>query len=211
MALGQVDLFGTEIVKGGEFMKCKKLLSFILVCLLLCFMVVGCTSETDEKGYKDITDLYTSTQNEDNTYSYSFTDLDGNILFEKENVVREPKINQVAVSVYELKTQAGTGLSTNWVVYCDVKSSKVSEIFNYVLGAQGNYVICADYKDSKHFITVQNIFDKSLYYKTYELENVSPVAADFALDCKFDNDNHATIAYSTGEDYTETKLTINIP
>ena len=65
-----------------------KLLSFILVCLLLCFMVVGCTSETDEKGYKDITDLYTSTQNEDNTYSYSFTDLDGNILFEKENVVR---------------------------------------------------------------------------------------------------------------------------
>ena len=210
MALGQINLFRTKIVKGDEFMKCKKLLSFILVCLLLCFMVVGCTSETDEKGYKDITDLYTSTQNEDNTHSFSFADLNGNILFEKENVVREPKINMVSVNVYELITQTGTGLSTNWAVYCDVENSKVSETFHYVLGSKGDYVVCADYEESKHFIIVQNIFDKSVYYKTYELENVSPVAADFALGCEFDSDNKVTITYLTGEDYTETKLTIDI-
>ena len=162
------------------------------------------------KNNKTLADLYASTKNNDKTYSYKFYDLNNNILFQKEDVVRQPKINQIAVSIYELKTQTGTGLSTNWAVYCDVENSKVSETFHYVLGSKGDYVVCADYEESKHFITVQNIFDKSVYYKTYELENVSPVAADFALDCKFDNDNKVTITYLTGEDYTETKLTIDI-
>lgn len=167
-------------------------------------------TDIKDKNEKTLSDLYASTKNEDNTYSYTFSDLNNNILFQKENVVREPKINQIAVSVYELKTQTGTGLSTNWAVYCDVENSKTSETFYYVLATQGDYVVCADYKDNKHFITVQNIFDKSVYYKTYELENVSPVAADFALGCEFDSDNNVTITYLTGEDYTETKLTIDI-
>lgn len=191
-------------------MKIKKSLLLILVGVLLCFVVTGCANKPDEKGYKDITDLYTVTKNEDNTHSYSFADLNGNILFEKENVVREPKINMVSINVYELITQAGTGLSTNWAVYCDVENSKVSETFHYVLGVKGDYVVCADYEEGKHFIIVQNIFDKSVYSKTYELENVSPVAADFALGCEFDSDNEVTITYLTGEDYTETKLTIDI-
>ncbi len=160
---------------------------------------------------KDITDLYTSSKNDDNTYSYSFFDLNDNMLFKKENVVREPRINQITASVYELNTQTGTGLSTNWVVYCDVENSKVSETFYYVLGAQGKYVVSADYEDGKHFIIIQNIFDKSAYYKTYELENVSPVASDFALGCEFDSDGNVIITYITGEDYTETELTIKLP
>lgn len=168
-------------------------------------------TDIKDKNEKTLSDLYASTKNEDNTYSYTFSDLNNNILFQKENVVREPKINQIAVSIYELKTQTGTGLSTNWAVYCDVENSKTSETFYYVLATQGDYVVCADYKDNKHFITVQNIFDKSVYYKTYELENVSPVAADFALGCKFDGDNNAIITYLIGEEYNETKITIDIP
>ena len=191
-------------------MKITKSVSFILAVVLFCVMLAGCTTKPEEKGYKDITDLYSLTKNEDNTYSYSFADLNGNVLFEKENMVREPKINMVSVNVYELITQTGTGLSTNWAVYCDVENSKVSEIFYYVLATQGEYVVCADYKDGKPFIIIQNIFNKSVYYKTYELENVSPVAADFALGCEFDSDNKVTITYLTGEDYTETKLTIDI-
>ena len=192
-------------------MKITKSVSFILAVVLFCIMLAGCTTKPEEKGYKDITDLYSLTKNEDNTYSYSFADLNGNVLFEKENMVREPKINMVSVNVYELITQTGTGLSTSWAVYCDVENSKVSETFYYVLATQGEYVVCADYKDGKPFIIIQNIFNKSVYYKTYELENVSPVAADFALGCEFDGDNNAIISYLTGEDYTETKMTIDIP
>ncbi len=168
-------------------------------------------ADIKDKNEKALSDLYASTKNDDKTYSYKFYDLNNNILFQKENVVREPKINQISATVYELKTQTGTGLSTNWAVYCDVENSKTSETFYYVLATQGDYVVCADYKDNKHFISVQNIFDKSVYYKTYELENVSPVAADFALGCKFDGDNNAIITYLIGEEYNETKITIDIP
>ena len=195
-------------------MKSKKVLSLIIAGLLLVLMVGGCANEpVDEadKGYNDIADLYSLSKNEDNTYSYAFADTNGNTLFKKENAVREPKVNQIAANVYELNTQTGTGLSTNWAVYCDVEHSRVSETFFYVLGARGDYVVRADNEDGKHLIIVQNIFDKSVYCKTYELENVSPVAADFAIRCKFDAAGNATITYLVGEDYKETEITIDIP
>ncbi len=190
-------------------MKSERRLLLILISILFSFMVVGCANRFGENS--DISILYTLTQNMDGTYSYSFADLKGNILFEKENVVREPKINKVSENIYELITQTGTGLSTNWAVYCDVGNSKVSETFHYVLGAKGDYVVCADCEEGKHFIIVQNIFDKSAYYKTYELENVPLVAADFTVACEFENETKATITYLAGEDYTQTEMTIDIP
>ncbi len=187
--------------------------SFLVVLVvLLCLVLVSCSNESDDKGYKDITDLYTSTQNDDNTYSYSFFDLNGNLLFKKEGVVREPKVNQIDVTVYELITQTGTGLSTNWAVYCDVENSKISDTYYYVLAAQENYVICGDFKNGQHFIIVQEIFDADgdCYYKEYKLENVSPVA-DFVIDCKIDTNGNSVVTYLTGDNYTETDLTIYLP
>ena len=192
----------------------RKIVTVCLVLMIWVLLFTACGSDseiTTQAPVKDITDLYVLTQNEDNTYSYTLVDFENNILFQNENVVRVPKINQIAVHVYELKTQTGTGLSTNWAVYCDVENGKTSEIFDYVLGAQNDCVVYADYKDGKHWITVQNIFDKSAYCKTYELENLSPVAADFSLECNFGNDNKAIITYLTGDDFNETKITIDIP
>lgn len=191
-------------------MKIKKLF-FIILTVSLCICGAGCTNQECNEEDKNPTDLYAVTQNEDNTYSYSFSDLNGNILFENKNAVRQPKINQLSSDVYELITQTGTSLSTNWAVYCDVENSTTSEIFHYVLAAKENYVICADYKDGEHFIIVQNIFDKSAYYKTYEIENVSPVKADFVVSCRINSDGNATVTYVAGDDYTEKEMTINIP
>ena len=165
----------------------------------------------DVYKYYNPLDMYSITKNDDLTYTYKVVDKNGNILFSKDNAAREPNVEKVNTYILGLKVQTGTGQSTNWAVYCDVENSKTSETFYYVLAAQGDYVVCADYKDNKHFITVQNIFDKSAYCKTYELENVSPVAADFALGCEFENETKATITYLVGEDYTETELTIDIP
>lgn len=139
--------------------------------------------------------------------------MEGKVLFKNDDVIRKPKINQIAVNVYELITQTGTGLSTNWAVYCDVKNSQTSEIYYYVLAAKENYVICGGYKNGERFIVVQEIFDTDgdRYYKEYKLEDASPVAADFAVDCKFDANGNAVVTYLTGDDYTETDLTISLP
>ena len=191
-------------------MSAKKLL-LIMFVVLPCLFFVSCSNESEEKGYKDITDLYSLTQNDDNTYSYSFSDINGNVLFEQDRVAREPDVNQIDADVYELITQTGTGSATNWAVYCDVENGKTSDLFYYVLGADENYVICGDLKNNKPLIVVQEIFDADgeRYFMEYEPENVSPVA-DFAVNCKF-VDKNATVTYLTGDDYTETVLQIQLP
>lgn len=209
-------------------METKKLFSILLVILLL-VMSAGCAGNgekpqasdkeaagepvTPDKKVPDITDLYLLTRHEDFTYSFSLSDYDGNILFEQVNYHREPKLNQIAPTVYEIIVQTGTGLSTNWAVYCDVENSKASDIYSYVLAAKDNYVICGDYKDGEHLIIVREIFTQegAGYCQEYKLENASPSAADFAVGCTFDDQGNAVVTYLAGEEFRETEMTITLP
>lgn len=208
-------------------MKNVKLLS-ILVAVFLCMACVACSHEvaddsrkdttaphasapSDDIGNIDISQLYTSSHNDDNTYSYSLSDLNGKTLFQINNAVREPKIEQVTPGVYSLVTQTGTGLSTNWAVYCDVANSKASAVYQYVLAAKDGHVIRAESKNEGHFIIVQDIFEQDQYYMEYPLENVSLVATDFAIDCQTDDYGNVVVTYLTGNDFVETELTIKLP
>ena len=179
------------------------------------------TFEYEANGYTALFDgtewtvlkgnFLTLARNDDFTYSYRVVDVNGNLLFEKKDYHREPKVAVVSPTVYGLVTQTGTGLSTNWAVYCDVTNSKTSEYFQYVLAAKGEYVIYVDLINSEPIIIVQNIFDKDRYYKEYKLENPSPVAANIVKDCRFDSTGNAIATYYKGEDYALTELTIDIP
>lgn len=155
--------------------------------------------------------MYTITQNEDLTYSYKIVDRNGAVLFAKDSVTREPEVERVNSYVLGLTVQTGTGLSTNWAVYCDVENSKVSEIFQYVLMAQGDYVIYTKLENGKHSIVVQNIFDKSEYYKEYPLSDCAPVAGDVVIGGKPNGTGKAIVTYLTGDDYTQTEISITFP
>lgn len=159
----------------------------------------------------DTIDLYSIIKNDDLTYSYKITDKNGKIILSEDNATHEPKFEQVNTYILGLTTQTGTGLSTNRAVYCDVENSKVSETFQYVLMAQGDYVVYVVYEKNEHNIIVQNIFDKSQYYKKYVLTNCSPVAGDVVIHTKPNGEGVAVVTYLTGADYRETKLTIQFP
>ena len=165
----------------------------------------------DVYKYYNPLDMYSITRNDDLTYTYKVVDKNGNVLFSKDNATREPDVEQVNTYILGLKVQAGTGQSTNWAVYCDVENSKVSETFQYVLMAQGNYVLYANYENGEHSIIVQDIFDKSQYYKKHILANCSPVAGDIVIGAKPNGEGIAIVTYLTGENYTETELTIEFP
>lgn len=190
-------------------MKSRKIfLSIFTICLLI-FLFGGCSDDGQDKGYA-ITDLYQVTKNSDGTYSCYFTDRNGKVLFEKQDAAREPRVTRITPTLYEICTQTGTGLSTNWAVFCDAEKSLLSEPFYYVLTAKAQYVVTGDYADGDHYIVVQDIFDKEQYYKEYKLENVSPVAADYVVDCKIEK-NECIVTYLAGEDYTETEFVIPFP
>ena len=165
----------------------------------------------DVYKYYNPLDMYSITRNDDLTYTYKVVDKNGNVLFSKDNATREPNVEQVNTYILGLKVQTGTGQSTNWAVYCDVENSKVSEAFQYVLMAQGNYVLYANYENGEHSIIVQDIFDKSQYYKKHILANCSPVAGDIVIGAKPNGEGIAIVTYLTGENYTETELTIEFP
>lgn len=167
------------------------------------------TSENTEATF-DISQCYSVTYNGDFTYSYQVTDQQGNVLLCDDHSTREPSIKQVDTNILGVTIQTGTGLSTNWAIYCDVEKGQISETFQYVLGAQGDYVIYVTYKNGQHGIVVQDIFDKAAYCQAYPLEDCSPVAADVVVGCEFNGNGTATITYLTGEDYTETDLIIDI-
>ncbi len=169
-------------------------------------VLVEISTETTVEGFPNIKIIRAAF-----TCTYTVYDQNGNILYRKENATREPEFWEVAPGIYGLVTQTGTGKSTNWAIFCDVEKGLVSDVFYYVLASKDNYVVYANVEESKHSIVVQNIFHKSAYCKTYELETVSPVAADFTTGCKFDSNGNITVTYLTGEDHTETEMVIPIP
>lgn len=154
---------------------------------------------------------YTVVQNDDLTYSYEVTAENGTVLFSKENQNREPRVEWVNDGVIGLTTQTGTGLSTSWAVYCDVKNSKTSEEFRYVLTAEGDCVVFVRFENGEHRVVVQNIFDKTAYYQEYVLPNCSPLAGDIVVGAKTGDDGTVTVTYLTGDDYTETEYTVRLP
>lgn len=165
----------------------------------------------DEYKYYEPLEMYTVSANSDGTYTYTITDKNGTVLYAQENAVREPDVEKVNSYILSITEQAGTGLSTNWAVFCDVENSKVSEIFHYVLMAQGDYVVYVNRENDQHCIIVQNIFDKSKYYKEHKLTDCASTAGDVVIDAKPNGEGVAVVTYLTGDTFEETQFVIQFP
>ena len=197
------------MIRNGDLMKNKKFFLPVVICLLFALFGTACAPEGPKM--ENLGDYYTLTENSDGTYSYSVNDKNGNIIYEQQNVAQAPQTVQPASAVFGFVTQAGTGLSTNWAVYCDVENGKVSEPFHYVLGANDHYVVYGQYLEDGYFIIVQDIFDIEAYYTKTKPRKVSSVASDFAVACRFDEAGNAIVTYLSGEECAETEITITIP
>ena len=114
-----------------------KNLRFFLITIVILMALSACTKKNTLNSIEDCYDIRT---NYDLTYAYEITDLAGNVLLSDPAAFREPTIMPISDSVLEVSTQTGTGLSTNWAIYCDVETGQVSEKYNYVLGAEDGYV-----------------------------------------------------------------------
>lgn len=178
----------------------------------------GCLSiaYTPLTGYKDGAAEASNThvlitQSANFIYSYEIIGHDGHVIERVDDLTREPREQYVSEDVVGVVIQPGTGLSTNYAVYYDLKTGAVSETFHYVLTAKKNYVVCVEHRDGECLLIVQDIFDKEVYYQEHRLENISPVAADCVTDGYFDVHGNVVITCLTGEDYQETPITIDVP
>lgn len=144
-------------------------------------------------------------------YSYQITDRNGNVLLSEDDVRSEPHIEQVSEDVVGVWRQAGTGRSTNLAQYCNINTGALSEVFYYMVGAAGNYVVYVNYEDGQHSVVVQHIFDGTAYYCEYVLSDASPVAADVHVELQFTDEDTALFTYLTGENFDEKTIILDIP
>ncbi len=193
----------------------KKILCCLLValCVLMLFSACG-RSEEPEGASQNVNEggnstmPYISTLHEDD--SYTFADSRGNILYSSPFQKYLPRELQVSDHVYQITFSSGPSLSLRYSFFYDAEQEVISEIYDYVLGSDGEYVVCGSYQDGQCRIVVSNIFDPDVYSKTYVLNNTSTVV-DFASGCEFRADGNAVVTYLVGEDYEEATLAVEIP
>lgn len=168
-------------------------------------------SATHKLESNDQSKFYKLIKNDESTsFKYYIFDTEGEVL-DSGSSETTPALWALGDYYMQLCVQDGTGLSTNHAKYYDLKNSKKSKTFDYVLAAKDNYVVCADYRDGEHIIIVQDIFDKEKYYKEYKLENVSPVGSDFVINGNFNENGSITITYYSGDNCKETDYSIELP
>lgn len=195
----------------------KKFFGFILffIFALFCFSACGTDATTESTATEDTSasseSFYTISRNENLTYSYEIVDKNGNVLLADDSARKEPHIDEVSENIIGVTVQTGTGLATNWAVFCDVENGTVSETFHYVLGARDEFVFYAEFEDGVHSLVVQDIFNSS-YRTAHPLRDCGSFA-DPIRSLTFDSEEKTTVTYLTGtpEAATETSATIDYP
>lgn len=179
--------------------------------ILIIAMLLTMNACTQSEALKSIEDCYQIHTNSDLTYSYEITNLKGKVIYSESSVVKALTIKPLSPSVLEVSAQAGTGLSTNRAVFCDVKNSNVSETFYYVLGAKDGYVFYVNYENKVHTIICRNIFDSKALTQEYRVNDELVVLDSFSK-ADFETEGVAKISYLTGDTaITQEYITIYFP
>ena len=193
----------------------KKFL-YLLICVLLCF-ISGCASrkvvDMDKDEQREIVDsgkYYCIYQEYITRVSYEIYDSQGKVVL-SETTDRPLKINMVNDDTLDISIGFGTGIVSHQ--YYSVDKNVFSQEFLYVLSNSDELVAYIDIPEEKPFenrkVVVQNIFDKNIFYKDFQLE-FSHVDTP-VIDATFSKDGTALqLTYLSGEERTQTSTVLDL-
>lgn len=142
------------------------------LCLLICILLCNFTACSPQK--QEIVDsgkYYRIYKHNITEVSYEIYDSVGNIVM-SETTDRPLKIDLLNENIVDISTGMGTGITEH--KYYSVEQNVISEVFSYVIAANNELVAYINVPEEqplkKRRVVVQNAFDKSLFYKEYELD-----------------------------------------
>lgn len=200
-----------------------------LFCLFLIVVIItlcGCSevktdeentepvSQTETVSYEseiiDESDYYKVIYNGNFTYSYEIFDKSGNVILSDDSEKRTPHIDMLDENTVKLMIQRGTGIATRFTTYCNIENGTISAEFCSVLNEYNENTVYVQYRDSEHYVVIQNIFDKNEFYKEFKISDASHCADPFTKAEISEDGKTLTVTYLTGENYEETKSVISL-
>ncbi len=172
-----------------------------LLIAAMAFSLCACGAGDKPAAYYEVK------QTDGLNFSYTVYGTDGKVLDEGESQ-KEPVFTSAGEDILRMTVQTGTGLSTNYAVFYDLKNGDISDTYHYVLAAENGYVVCIEYKGGEHFAVVDGLFLNAPYHTELKLESAA-APAEFTPEASFDASGNVTVTYPT-DDGKETTCSIEL-
>ena len=200
----------------------KKFIKLTLVCLLICvFLVALCACSNSDINTVDNTDTIDNTDTVDDTdntfeeevvseeeyykmvytgnfeYGYYIYDANKNIVEEEKGLTNLLDVTLLNDNVVDVHINLGSGLSEH--SYYSVERDAFSKKYLYVSAYNNEKVAYLNGSFQDRRLIVQNVFDKTEYYKEFDLDFSTfffpVVEASF-----INNDSQLQVTYYSGEE-----------
>lgn len=212
------------------FNKCGVTVMKKLLCILVSFIfffVLACSPDknlaNNESGRSDVTDSETnSEQNEIIDFGTNYRIYKGNITQVRyeiyntkgetvlsETTDRPLKINTINDNLIDIAIGMGTGITVHkyYSISNDIFSSEFTYVYSNLDELIAYIYVPTENPMENRKVIIQNIFDKSLFYKEFELD-FSKVDTPI-MEATFSRDGKSLqITYLTGEAQTEISKTL---
>lgn len=188
----------------------------LLVCVLFCF-ISACSpyknalnNEPEQIEIVDSGTYYRIYKENINQVCYDIYNVEGEIVL-SEKTDRPLEINMINDGIIDIEIGMGTGITMH--KYYSVGENIFSQKFSYVLSNLDKLIAYIDVPKQKPLenrkVIVQNIFDKSLFYKEFQLDfsNVdTPV-----IEAEFSKDGASLqLTYLSGEEQTQISTILDL-
>ncbi len=184
---------------------------YILLPVLFCFLT-ACSPYSNLKQTQiiDSGKYYRIYKENDNQVRYEIYNPEGKIAL-SEKTDRPIEINMIGDNIIDIGIGMGTGITIH--KYYNANENIFSQDFTNVLSDSDKLIAYIDAPKENPLenrkVIVQNIFDKSLFYKEFQLDfsNVdTPV-----IEAKFSKDGTSLqLTYLSGEDQTQISETLDL-
>lgn len=185
---------------------------FIVLCTAILF--IWCCNRSYDSSVKKISEecvIISESKNYqiikcNNLYYYTIFNKQGDISEKSVSFPKEPEI-LMQDDLIRISYQSGTGLSTKWSYYYDVKNDRFSKYF-YSIYDKYNETIAYG---SQNKIIIVNIFDDDNYKEIKDFLYPLSMTTDPFIDVKFNEEGTTLeVTYLTGNDYHEVTEYFNL-
>lgn len=185
---------------------------YLLVCVLLCF-ISACSTyniDSEQTGIIDSGAYYRIYKGDNNQVCYDIYNPDGKIVL-SEKTDRPLEIKMIDNDIIDIGIGMGTGITIH--KYYDTAANIFSREFTYVLSVSDKLIAYIDVSKDQPMenrkVIVQNIFDKSILYKEFQLD-FSDVDTP-VTEAKFSKNGAALhLTYLSGEEQTQISTILNL-